>query len=144
LQGTTLAAGQYTVVVTVTDASGNSATANVALTISDGAAPAISSVTASPNVITPPNGSMVPVTVTVVASDNCGTPVSQIISIVASEPVPASDIQITGALTANLRASKNSTGDSRIYTITVRSQDASGNSTTGTVTVTVQKNKSGK
>ena len=132
------------VAATVTDDSGNSTTANVALTIADGAAPVISSVTASPNVISPPNGSIIPVTVTVVASDNCGTPVNQIISITANEPVPAGDIQITGALTANLRASKNPTGDQRIYTITVGSKDASGNCSTSTVTVTVLKNQSGK
>ena len=101
---------------------------------------AISSITASPNVLTPPNHQIVPVTLTVAASDTCdAAPVNEITSVVCNEPVAAGDIQVTGALTVNLAASKNSTGSQRVYTITVRSTDNSGNSSTATVTVTVPK-----
>ena len=48
------------------------------------------------------------------------------------------DWVITGDLTLNLRA-KHVGRTARIYTITVQSTDASGNSTTGTVNVTVPK-----
>jgi hypothetical protein len=115
------------------------------LTIADRTAPTLTSVQASPEVLSPPNNQLVPVTVTVTATDNCDpAPVSQIISITADDTVAAGDIQITGALTANLAASKNSTGDSRVYTITVRCRDASGNSSTRSVNVIVLKNQSDK
>jgi hypothetical protein len=70
-------------------------------------------------------------------------PVSQIISITADETVAANDIQIT-ELTVNLAASKNSSGTDRVYTITVRCTDASGNSSTASVNVSVPKNNNGK
>jgi hypothetical protein len=143
--GTLLPAGQHLITVTVKDASGNSTTRNIALTISDLSAPTLTSVHASPEVLSPPNNQIVPVTVTVTATDTCDlTPVSEIISITADETVAAGDIQITGALTANLAASKNSTGEARVYTITVRCTDASGNSSTGSVNVVVLKNQSDK
>ena len=85
-----------------------------------------------------------PVTVTVLATDNCDpAPASRIVSIAADEPVAAGDIQITGALTAQIVASKSSSGSERIYTITVRCTDAAGNSSTGTVLVRVPKSQSG-
>ena len=49
------------------------------------------------------------------------------------------DIKIPGALTATLAASKADSGNTRVYSITVQSADASGNSSTGVVTVTVPK-----
>jgi hypothetical protein len=143
--GTLLPAGHYVITVTVKDASGNSTTRDIALTITDLTAPTITSVQASPNVLSPPNNQLVPITVTVTATDDCDTmPVSQIISITACETVAANDIQITGALTVKLAASKNSPGIERVYTITVRCTDASGNSSTGSVDVTVPKNQSDK
>jgi probable HAF family extracellular repeat protein len=136
--GSQLALGTYNIVVTVTDASGNSSTANVTLKVVDTTAPVINSLTASPSVITAKNHTKVPVTVTVSATDNCDpAPVSKIISITANETVAAGDIQITGNLTASLAATRNGTGTGRIYTITVQCTDASGNASTKTVTVTV-------
>src|SRR6185369_12178426 len=113
--GTQLPAGHYVITVAVKDASGNSTTRDIALTITDLTAPTIISVHASPDVLSPPNNQLVPVTVCVTATDNCGSmPVSQIISITADETVAANDIQLTGALTANLAASKNSSGTDRV------------------------------
>jgi probable HAF family extracellular repeat protein len=142
--GTVLGAGLHTVTVTVTDASGNSATADVALTIEDATAPTISSLTVNPSMLWPPNGDLIPVTVTVVASDSCDpAPVSQIVSITSNEPAPAGSIEITGPLTAKLAALKTPSGNRRVYQITVRSTDASGNHTDAVVIVTVPKNMSG-
>jgi hypothetical protein len=101
----------------------------------------ITSATASPNVLSPPNNQLKAVTVTVNATDSCDpSPVSQIESITANVAVAPEDVQITGPLTANLAAKKNSSGPDRVYTITVRCTDVTGNSSTATVTVTVPKN----
>ena len=139
--GSLLGSGLHDVSITVTDASGNQTSTTVTLNIVDTTAPVITTVTASPNVLSPPNNQLVPVTVTVNAADNCDpAPVTQIESITANVPVASGDIQITGSLTANLLAKKNPTGDERVYTITIRCTDAAGNSSTSTVTVTVPKN----
>lgn len=139
--GTRLNSGQHEITITVTDASGNPSSTAVALNIGDLTAPVIASVTASPNVLTPPNNQLKAVSVTVSATDNCDpAPVSQIESITANVAVAPGDIQITGPLTASLAAKKNPTDPDRVYTITVRCTDAAGNSSAATVTVTVPKN----
>jgi probable HAF family extracellular repeat protein len=143
--GTLVDPGSYTMVVTVTDGAGNSSIANVAFTVGgDTTPPVIQSLTVNPSVLSPPNHQLVPVTVTAVVSDNVDpAPVTKIVSITCSESCLSSDIQITGNLTALLAASKDSSGTTRVYTLTVRSTDASGNSSTGFVTVIVPKNSSG-
>jgi hypothetical protein len=144
--GTVLAKGTYTITVCVQDADGNKANQTVALTIADTTAPVIQSVTASPNVLSPPNHQMVPIAVSVVAADNCdGSPLNKIISITCNELTSPSEIVITGNLTAKLAATRGGSGGGRIYTITVKSTDNAGNSSTRTVTVTVpQGNGNGK
>jgi len=47
------------------------------------------------------------------------------------------DWEITGPLTVNLRAERAGTGSGRVYTLTVQCSDDSGNSSTGSVAVTV-------
>jgi probable HAF family extracellular repeat protein len=138
--GTVLPAGPYVIVVSVSDLSGNSSTANVGLTITNNNPPVVRCVSATPNILNPPNHQMVPVTVSVFASGNCnGSLVSKIVSVASSEPVADGDIQVTGNLTLNLAASRNPSGPGRVYTITVQSTDAAGNASTATVTVTVPK-----
>ena len=135
--GTILGHGQYTITITVKDASGNTTTSNVSFTVADTTAPVIHSVSASPNVLSPPNHWLAAITVSVSATDNCDpSPVSKIISITSSEPAAPGDIQITGNLTCSLAATRSSKAG-RIYTITVQCTDASGNSSTATTTVTV-------
>ena len=136
--GTTVGSGQYTIKVTVKDAAGNCAKGNVALTVGGGTTPpTIASVTVNPSVLSPPNHALIPVTVSVTASDSCDpAPVSKIISITANGTTAPGDIQITGNLTATLAASKNN-GSTRVYTITVQCTDASGNSSLGTTYVNV-------
>ncbi|MCW5554176.1 MAG: PKD domain-containing protein [Verrucomicrobiae bacterium] len=142
--GSLLSVGSYTITVTVRDAAGNEATTEVALAIADVTPPSISSVTASPEALTPPNNKLIPVEVAVIATDTCdSSPLIQIISITANGPVAPGDITITGALTATLAAKKNPGGNERIYTIIVSCTDASGNSSTGTVTVKVPQNAGG-
>jgi hypothetical protein len=99
--------------------------------------PTILSVTASPNVLWPPNHKMVPVTITVNATDNVDpNPVSQIVAVKSNQAETSPDWVITGPLTLQLRAERSGEG-ARTYTITVRCSDASGNAATADVTVTV-------
>jgi len=136
--GSSVAKGQSTITVTVTDAAGNASSAQVPLSVVDRTAPVIQTISVSPNVLSPPNHQMVPVTVSVSVTDNCDSaPLSKIISITSSETVQANEIVITGPLTASLAASRNGGGGGRVYTITVQCTDNSGNSSSGTVTVTV-------
>jgi probable HAF family extracellular repeat protein len=136
--GTLLGLGQHLITVTAEDPSGNSSAGNVLLTVADTTAPVIQSVTASPNVLSPPNHKLTPVSISVAAADSCDpAPVSRIVSITANETTDPDDIQITGNLTAKLAASRNSAGGGRIYAIMVQVTDASGNCATSVVQVVV-------
>jgi len=109
--------------------------------------PNISSVSATPNVLTPPNHKMVPVALTVAVSDNCDAAVGQschVVSVTSNEPISgngegdtAPDWEITGNLTLNLRAERSGGGTGRIYTISVQCTDNAGNSASRSTTVTV-------
>jgi hypothetical protein len=114
------------------------------IAVRDTAAPVISSVNATPSVLWPPNHQMVPVQVTVVAFDEVDdAPIARIVSVRSNQPVNGTgdgdtgpDWNITGALTVDLRSERAGSAD-RIYTITIEVTDASGNSSTREVTVTV-------
>lgn len=144
--GTSLGLGQHSITVTVTDAAGNTTTRTVRFKVVDATAPVIQSATVNPSVITQITRQMVPITLTVAASDNCDSaPVCRIVSITSSDPVlgttdtTSPDWQITGALTAKVRAELSASGADRVYTITVRCTDTAGNISTKAVTVVVRK-----
>jgi hypothetical protein len=107
--------------------------------------PTIHSVSANPNVLWPVNHKMVAVTVTVACEDNVDpAPVCKIVNVTCNEPVNGPgdgntdpDWKITGDLTVNLRAERAGGGSGRVYTIHVNCVDASGNTATATVDVTV-------
>lgn len=141
-----LPAGSYVFTLTVTDGNGGTATDDVIVTVRDVTAPKISSVTATPSVLTTANHEMVLVSVTPSASDSCGGAVTcRIISVSSNEPtsglgagdVGPNDWEITGELTLKLRAERWHKGTGRTYTITVECSDVSGNLAWSTVTVTV-------
>ncbi len=145
--GSTFPLGLTPISCSATDASANSSSCASSVRVVDTTPPVISSVSASPNVLWPPNHKMVPVTASVSVTDVCDPAVGskcQIISVSSNEPVngpgsgnTAPDWVITGRLTVHLRAERSGTGSGRIYTITVRCTDASGNGSTKTVTVAV-------
>jgi len=142
--GTLVGLGPHQVEITVTDSSGNASHCSVLFTVLDTTAPVFNTVSVSPNVLSPPNNKLVAVTVSAVVSDSCdAAPVTKIVSITCNESTSPGDIKITGNLTALLAATKPSSGSNRIYTITVQSTDASGNSSTAQVTVTVPKTANG-
>lgn len=148
ISGSTFALGTTTVSCSSSDTRGNSATDSFHVTVRDTTPPQILSVTASPEVLWPPNHNMIDVTVQVIAIDAVDSnPVSHIISITSSQPINGTgdgdtspDWTITGPLTAKLR-SERAHGVDRIYTITVETVDDAGNTATATVTVKVTQSR---
>ena len=158
--GTLLPLGTHTISFVGADAAGNrSEPCSVTLTIIDRTPPRIAEVTASPSEITA-NGRLVPVTLSVEASDNCDSSVqSRIVRVTSNEPLGSkghgkghdddedddrsskrdNDWQITGPLTVQLRADAGERGQPRVYFITVESKDDAGNAITATTTVVVKK-----
>jgi hypothetical protein len=103
----------------------------------DTTSPTIRSVIASPSSIWPPDKRMVPITLTVDATDTSGVASRKILS-VASNEVGGGQWQPTGdALTLKVLADRNGNGTGRIYTITVECKDSFGNVATKAVTVKV-------
>jgi hypothetical protein len=102
----------------------------------DTAPPTIQNVTTDPNAIWPPDKKMVPVSLSVSATDPSGVVSRKIIS-VASNEGGGGQWQVTGDLTLNLLADRNGNGTGRIYTITVQCKDSFGNASTKTATVRV-------
>jgi hypothetical protein len=133
-----LPAGTHVITLTVRDGRGGSASDTLVVTVLDTTPPTIHTVAATPSVLSPANHQFVPVTIAVSASDTCGGPVHcRIVSVASNEPVDTQDWVITGDLALNVRAERSNKGFGRIYTITIACADASGNSSTRTVTVTV-------
>jgi probable HAF family extracellular repeat protein len=128
----------YTLTATCSDRAGNSKTASVDVVVPrDTTAPSITEMAVTPNAIWPPNGKMVPVQVTVSATDDVdATPSCSLTSISGS----TTDSVITGAFTANVRALRNNNDDDRTYVLTVTCSDRAKNKSSKTVNVTVTKN----
>jgi len=98
--------------------------------------PTISSISASPNTIWPPNQKFVDVTVHYGTSDTCSASVCTL-SVSSNEPGDGVEWKIIDANHVQLLADRNGNGTGRIYTILITCKDAGGNVSTATVTVTV-------
>ena len=141
--------GEHVVTWKFDDGHGNVSTQTQKVIIKDVTAPTIVSLSASPNVLGPPNHQMIPVSISAASTDNCDpAPSTRIIAVSSNEPVNGNgdgntspDWVVTGNLTLNLRAEREGGGNGRVYTITVESRDASGNASVQTVTVTVPHNQ---
>jgi hypothetical protein len=126
--------GTNLVEITVTDSSSNTASCSTTITVVDTTPPLISSASASPNILWPPDHQRVTVMAT-----------WKIIGVRSNEPVngpgdghTAPDWQISGDQTVSLRAERSGTGSGRVYYIKIQAEDVSGNlSAPSTVTVTV-------
>ena len=139
--------GQLTVRVTDNDGFTDDDNAVVIVT-PDKTPPDLAAMTVTPNVLWPPSHKMTNVTVDPKAEDACGVAISQIVSVTSNEPSnhlgdgnTSPDIETTGDVTLKLRAERSGLGNGRVYTITVQSTDVNGNSSMGSVDVTVPHSK---
>jgi predicted outer membrane repeat protein len=131
--------GPTQVIVVVNDGQSAPVTQSTVVTVRDTTAPVITSLSATPNILSPPNHKMVPIAISAAATDICDpNPQSKIISVTSNEP-GAGQYQITGNLTLNVQSDRNGGGNGRIYTIMVEARDVSGNASAKSVTVTVPK-----
>lgn len=133
--------GSHSVTFSVSDGNGGSDSETIAITVEDRTPPAITSVTADPSTLWPPNQRMVAVTVTVAATDAADpAPKSKIVSVSSSDPddgkgdgKTSPDVNITGDLTVELRAERVGPNKERVCTITVECVDSSGDRVTAQV-----------
>ena len=140
--------GMHTVTLNATDQSGNVGTDNITVTVVDTMPPQLN-VTATPSNLWPPNHKYVEVKIDASAYDICDPePKITLMSITSNEPDDSlgdgnthMDIVITNDFTFSLRAERSGTGSGRIYTITYKATDASGNCAIVTVTVQVAHNQ---
>ncbi|HEX5424326.1 MAG TPA: PKD domain-containing protein [Candidatus Acidoferrales bacterium] len=139
----TVGLGTHVFTLTVTDAAGLSSTASTHVTVGDTTAPTLQ-VSLSPNLLWPPNHTLIPITATVQASDSCdANPAVTLVSITSNEPDDGlgdgdkpNDIQSIGGgpipfgtdvSSFLLRAERAGMGLGRLYTVTYTAKDASGN-----------------
>lgn len=136
--GATFPLGKTVVTCSATNSRNATASGTFEVNVVDRTAPAILSITATPNRLWPVNRRMVNVNVSVTAVDDAGaTLAARIVSVAVSESVSDTDWRIVSDLTVALRAARNGQEQPRVYTIAVAVSDSSGNISTGTVDVIV-------
>lgn len=143
--GSVFPIGVTSVACSATDRAGNSASATFTVAVVDTTPPAILTLATTPNMLWPPNHGMVPIVMTLSASDLVtAAPVCSITNVTSSEPDnglgdgdTAGDIGAVAGFGVSLRAERGGNGPGRIYTLAVTCSDGAGNSATTTTTVTV-------
>ncbi len=127
--------------VTVTDVAGNTATFTSPVVRIDRTPPVVTCV-ASPAVVWPPNGRMVPITVDLSVTDALSGGVTYVM-IEASSNEPGATTDIAGftvpgqAVSGAVRAQRSGGGTGRIYTLAYQGMDLAGNTATCSTVVTV-------
>ena len=136
--------GTTTVRCTARDGAGNSSACSFQVVVEDVEAPLVTRLSASPEVLWPPDHALVPVTVTAEAADNCGEPDFRIIAVNSNEPLAEAPgtrdgeaWELIGPMTVNLRAERTTQIGERIYAITVECRDRAGNRAVHDVNVRV-------
>ncbi|HKR64701.1 MAG TPA: HYR domain-containing protein [Thermoanaerobaculia bacterium] len=145
--GTRFPFGDTNVQCTATDAHNNTASGGFVVHVVDTMPPIITSLTASPNILSPANHKLVDVELTAdVVDANDPMPQCSVVTVTANEAINAPgsgstdfDWLITGAMTVQLRAERSGNGSDRVYTVHVACSDASGNEAMDTTTVKVPK-----
>jgi hypothetical protein len=141
-----LTLGQHSVVVSVADSEGGSASCTTTATVVDTTPPVITSASATPNTLWPPNHKMINVALSVTATDLCSSATCRIKNVTSNEPITgpgkgkgnkSPDWKTTGPLSLQIRAERNGKGNGRNYTIAVECVDTSGNIATTNLVVRV-------
>ena len=146
--------GVHTVTLKVTDSAGESSSDTVLVTVVD-TTPPVMSVAAEPFFLWPPNHALARVSVAGELRDLCDpNPVFVLVSVSSSEPDDApgtGDGSTTGDIAGadlgtpdseiELRAERNATEPGRVYQITYRAMDASGNAAPALAVVTVPRDQ---
>ena len=123
----------------------------IGLDVCDSVAPTFVELTATPDVLWPPNHQYVDVETTVIVSDNFDPdPTITLVSVTSNEPDDAvgngdgntvDDIVIVDDTSFRLRAERSAQGDGRTYTITYQVTDDGGNTATGSVMLLVPRDQ---
>jgi hypothetical protein len=128
--------GKHTIVLEVTDKAGASDSNEVTIIVQDTTPPQFS-LSVTPTILWPANKAMVRITPTWTVSDLCDPdPTVSLVNIQASEPANG-DIRVDPDGSIYLRAWRSGNADGRIYTITFKAVDDSGNSAQRSAIVTV-------
>jgi hypothetical protein len=149
----TVPLGAHTVTLRVTDTSGGSDSTSIPVSVVD-TVPPLLTITGSPTQLWPPNHRLVPITVSLQATDLCTpTPSVRLISSTSNEFDDApgdGDGNTTGDISGadlgtpdtevSLRAERASAGSGRIYELKYECSDAAGNLSAGSVLVQVPHN----
>ena len=123
----------YSFTVSCADAAGNAVNGSVDVVVPpDTTAPVISSLSANPSTIWPPDGTLVPVALAVTATDDVDASPSCALTSIGGTSLSADDYAITGPLGAKLRALGG-----RTYTLTVTCSDGARNQSAAAVAVFV-------
>ena len=147
--GFTLALNASQVITcTSSDTRGNTGTASFTAEVSDTTPPTITSISASPHeIIWPPNHKLIPIVINVSATDAVDAhPFIHILTVTSDQPdncncgdgdTSGDEVFTTdGNMNIQVRAERTG-GQDRTYTVTVAVTDASGNTSIGTVTISV-------
>ncbi|HUS34579.1 MAG TPA: hypothetical protein VM680_04430, partial [Verrucomicrobiae bacterium] len=140
--GTILMPGTYTVSFQAQANTGFTTSASTQLIVRDETAPVFQAASTDRPVIWPPNGRIVPITISAVVTDNCdGAPTWRVVS-VGNNETGSSDSAILAANMVAVRAGRDGSGSGRVYTIILEATDASGNTSQKSVTVRVSHDQS--
>lgn len=137
--GSNFPLGTTTVHCVAKDDFGNTAEDDFTVTVADTVSPAISSVTATPDVLAPPNNEFVTVTLEVEASDVVDPMPRCAVFDVTSNQTIDGDFKLVSDLSVELRAEVED--EERQYFIHARCSDSSRNESESSVTVRVPKDK---
>ena len=139
--------GLHTFTLQVSDGINPPVSSSIDVEIIDTIAPTLAPV-ADKALLWPPNHKMVNVTIISNAADNSGQPVSLTASVASNEPQDglgdgdtpsdwSEPVASDGLITLQLRAERAGKGNGRIYTVTIVATDASGNSNTADIQISV-------
>lgn len=128
----------HQVQATATDDQGLTAQCLMSLYVTDTTRPVIQDLTLSPDRLWPKNRQFVTISTTWVTEDACDPQLTyELISVTGSDGDVSSDVQLLANGELQLRATHSPSASSRVYTLTFRATDDSGNSSEVTRTVVV-------